>query len=134
MEHGIDDMVCTGPPYRRCGGCNLAPEETSVCPGNDAGPVDQDFHLGRDVEEVDRRVGDDPVGRDHPLAAIVEDIVVEDAPPVRVLETAPAVRASADRPPADPDEFRGDALVLEFAKDVPAGRGPVIARGRAGSG
>jgi hypothetical protein len=125
----VEGVHGAGPADRHHGRAHLALEHVVVGPGDEAGPVDQGFHLGGHVGEVGGRGEDDAVGGPHLLDAGVDDVVIEDALLILVLEALAAGGAAVDVLACQLDQFRFDAFFLQFGEDPPDQDGRVAVLG-----
>src|ERR1019366_7754195 len=114
VEQRVERMHRASPPLCDDSGSHFALEEPVVCKGHETGAIDQCFHLGSDVAEIDRRTQDYAVSSGHLLDAVVDDVVVEHASAVPVFKAFHAGCAPPNPLACKLDQFGLNTFVFEF--------------------
>jgi hypothetical protein len=113
MVDGVEHMDASRPPCRNYRRSHFPGEEAAVCHRDEARTVDEGLCLCGDIGKVRRRSDQDAVGSNHLFDALVDDVVIKDAPLVLVRKALPACRAPVHLLAPDMDQFSPHPLVFQ---------------------
>ena len=125
MKQRVDGQAGSGASHGNNGIPYRTAEWMAVGIRNKTCPINKCLHLRGEIQEIHRGSENEPICLSHRIDTGIDDIIIDDAVPVPVLEALHAGSTAVDLLPANLHDFCLDPFLLKFRKDMPDQKGGI---------